>query len=479
MIPNSNFLDGLHIHQKEALYAFDSGLYNRFLTEWARRHRKTTLWLNISIREACRYPNCSYGHIFPYQKEARETVWDAPDMLFRYLPDKREMDWTASEQKMLVKFENGSILQIGGADNPDSWRGPEWIGVVFDEAKHIKEQMWTTIIRPVMAGDLLPEKVKLGVKRWVAFCYTPEGNNWTTQIFDQACMLGKGGELPDCGRSKLLKKGYYASRLDAEIAGILNPQALAEAREEMPDTMYAQEMRCARLTEEERTLITSLMLNELNKVNWEQVRRQYPLKHKIVSIDPAFGGDMCVLKGFENVRCLETERYHPHKTSDIVFAAKEMAKRLGTRNFIVDCIGIGRGVADSLDDDVAGYNVQFFNSAEKPTIDDDLYFNKRAEAYCYVSKLIRKQKVETISDKELLRQLPKASRYRVKGGKCLMVSKDIIKEDLGCSPDDADAYVMGIYGIQFVEPEGYQEDFARLVEPGVKASEPMSLGRLR
>jgi len=126
-IPNKNFLSGIHPFQLETLEAFDSGDYDFYFTEWGRRHRKTTLWLNILIREACEHPNCAYGLILPLQVEARNVVWDSPDMLTKYLPDKAEMDWTLNEQKMLIKFANGSILKIGGSDDPDSYRGIEFI----------------------------------------------------------------------------------------------------------------------------------------------------------------------------------------------------------------------------------------------------------------------------------------------------------------------------------------------------------------
>jgi hypothetical protein len=455
-LPNDNFISGIHPYQLETLKAFDSGKYQYYFTEWARRHRKTTLWLNVLIREACKHHSCAYGLLLPLQTEARNVVWDSPDMLCRYLPDKKEMDWELNEQKMLVKFSNGSILKIGGADDPDSWRGIEFVGIVFDEAKHIKETMWTTIIRPVMAGPLPPEKVKAGIKRWAGFCYTPEGSNWVTVLMDKACMLGEGGELPDCGKAKLMRPGSFASRLDAEKAGVISTEELQKAKEDMPPTMYQQEMLCSRLSDEERTLITSFMLNELNAIDWSYKRDLLPEKRRIVSIDPAFEGDICSMRGMENKRTLpsELEHHHPTKTEEIIIAAKLMARRIETKNFIIDSIGIGKGVADGLACDEAGYNVQFFNSAES-AMDDSLYANKRAEAYAYAAREIRLCKVEPITEPELLRQLPIASRYTSSRGgkKLILIPKKEIKKVLGCSPDDADSYVMGLYGLQFVRAE--------------------------
>ncbi|MHC5083863.1 MAG: hypothetical protein ACYTET_08010, partial [Planctomycetota bacterium] len=41
--------------------------------------------------------------------------------------------------------------------------------------------------------------------------------------------------------------------------------------------------------------------------------------------------------------------------------------------------------------------------------------------------------------------------YEFRNGKILIESKADIKKRLGCSPDRADCYVNGLYGLQFVE----------------------------
>lgn len=451
-IPTDKFESGKHKYQQEVLEAFDSGQCRYILLEWARRHRKTTLMLNLLLRETFRWPNSSYGLILPLQTEARSVVWDDPNMLMRYLPDKKEFGWKLNDQKMLMKAANGSILKVGGADDPDSWRGIDFVGVGFDEAKWIKEEMWTRIINPVMMGPLIDEKIRAGMKRWAMFTYTPNGPSWITDMFDYVCMLGEGGELPDCGVSKKLRPGYFASRLDAEKAGIIPMEVLLAEKAKTLRAVYDEEMRCARLTEEMRTLITSLMLSELKDAD-NEILKIMPIR-RIVSIDPAFGGDSCSVRAMENTVTKELKALLPSKTEQIVFEAKCMAQRLGTKNFIVDCIGNGKGVADALDSDVAGYKVQYFNSAEKPVNDRSLYINKRAEAYAYTGDQIRTGQVPQITERELLRQLPIASRYKVVHGKCQIIAKDEIKKVLKCSPDDADSYVMGIWGLQNVEPIG-------------------------
>jgi hypothetical protein len=480
MIPNKQFIDGVHVHQRDVLEYFDrlsprakKQMAWHFWLEWARRHRKTTLAVNLTIREACRWERTKYLYLSPYQAETRKMVWDDPIMLKDALPDKKEMDWKTNETKMLVTFDNGSLIQFGGADEPDAWKGNDCLGAVCDEFALMKEEVWTKILMPIILGPVPKHLEGTGAFRWVLKTYTPEGINHATIGFDKACMLADGGILPDTGLAPRMAEGQFVSRLDAEKCDIMTPQALAIAKAESPLIIYEQEYRCKRATQEERTLITSAMLSGMDTINWEFTRMSYPDKRRIVSIDPAFGGDMCDLKAFENTRILEHKVLQPHLTNEIVLAAKLMAQNINTKNFIVDCIGNGKGVADALQTDEAMYNVQYFNSAEKPTDAPtskgerkSLFKNKKAQAAYYVSEEIKAGRVESVNEAkfmtpasllELKRQVPMATRYVVRGGQILMLDKDIVKKDLGCSPDSSDSWIMGIYGLQFVDPVGSEQ----------------------
>jgi hypothetical protein len=473
-IPNKQFLDGMHEHQRDLMYAFDTGKARFFALEWARRHRKTTLAVNLLIRECCRYENSKFVYVAPTQVMARNIVWDDPTMLTHALPDKKEMDWKKNEQKMMIKFANGSILKIGGSDEPDSLRGIDALGVCFDEWALIKENTWTEIFRPIMAGPVPPHLEGRGAFRWAMFLYTPKGINHATIMFDKACRLADGGVLPHNGKAPVMSARWFASRLDGEKAGIMSDLELSLAKEDMPLVIYEQEIKCSRTTQEERTLITSAMLSGMDGINWEFTRQSYPDKRRIVSIDPAFGGDMCDLKASENTRILEHQVLQPHLTNEIVLAAKLMMQNIGTKNVIVDCIGNGKGVADALQTDEAMYNVQYFNSAEKPTDAPEkkgdrksIFANKRAQMAYYVAQEIKAGRVESInqakgmteaSKRELFRQIPMATRYKVNGaGQIILMPKDEIKKELTCSPDSAESWEMMVYGLQFVEPVGSEQ----------------------
>lgn len=460
MIPSEEYNATLDYHELEMLAAFDarhrkmSDIIRFMFLEWHRRAHKTTLFLNLLIRECSKYAKSKYIFVAPTQVWARNVVWDDPVMLWDSLPDKTEMGWRANEQKMLVKFENGSMLKMGGSDEPDALRGPDCDGVVFDEWALHKQRIWGEIFRPIIAGKARPGHRA----RWAGFAYTPKGHNHATQMFNNAANIADEANLPTRGAVQNCKPGYFASRLIADESGIISRKELDLMLQEVADGLmtqveYDQEMQCKRATDEERTLITSAMLNRLHAVNWDSVRITIPEIRRIVAIDPAFGGDQCALKGFENGRVLHEKQVNWTMTHEVVFEAKEMARRLDTKNFIVDCIGNGKGVSDGLKVDTAHYHVQAFNSAEKCE-DSDRFANKKAEAVEFAAQEIRRLQVEPIEDPETRRQLVGLSRYKItNAGKMIMRSNDDTKKELGCSPDRGLAYVYGRYGLRRVIPE--------------------------
>ena len=427
------------------------------ILEWHRRAHKTTLAINLAIREACKYPKSKYIFVAPTKVWARDIIWDDPSMIWDALPDKKEMGWKKNDDKMLITFANGSMLKCGGSDKPDSIRGIDADGVILDEWSLHKYITWTQILRPIIAG-----KKKPGHRdRWAMFTYTPKGENHATKMFNLACVIDETMKLPTAGESDRHQPGWFASRLIADESGIIERAELDKMLKEVADGIltqidYDQEMQCKRATDEERTLITSAMLQKLHEKNWSSYNAASPETRKIVAIDPAFGGDMCVVKAFEGTREIpELEKIvHFTLTSEVVDVAKKVAKILGTHNFIVDCIGIGKGVADGLACDAAKYHVQYFNSSEREGVPDDVA-NRKAQCVLYVSGLIRRLEVEPVTDPETRRQLVALSRYKLQpgSGRTIMIPNDDVKKIIGCSPDKGLCYNYGIYGLQYVQPE--------------------------
>ena len=71
MIPSQEYLNMLDYHELEVLRAFDTPATPgnpivRFLfQEWHRRAHKTTIFIRLAIREACKYTKSKYVYIAP------------------------------------------------------------------------------------------------------------------------------------------------------------------------------------------------------------------------------------------------------------------------------------------------------------------------------------------------------------------------------------------------------------------------------
>jgi|GEM_PF-6188958 len=441
--PSDEFTGTMHRWQREVLDRFDRREARFWMLKWHRRARKTTLALNLLLREAATLPNRVYGYVAPTYTQARAIVWRDPNMLFKWLPAKKLGLYERNDTEMFIRFWNGSMLVIKGADNPDSLRGLDFAGVVLDEwGMFERPAVWPEIIRPVIAQD---------ANRWAMFIYTP--------LLPHALDMWNHAEGWE---------GWYRHVLRASESALVPAEELARARAEMPPEMYDREFECADVTEEESTLITSAMLEHLKTRDWSHgYRDRLGGRKRIVSVDPAFGGDACVMLGFHDTRVVGRRSVFHQLTAQVVAEAKVLAREIGTKNFVVDCVGNGKGVADGLASDEAGYHVQYFNAAEsKSLLEPEVWSNLKTEACASVADLIRRCEVEPIEDVELCRQLVAMSRYKGQSnGRTRLISNDEVRKLIGRSPDDGSAYINGIWGLQHVEPVAWDDARAQEDSP--------------
>ena len=68
-VPVSRFWDNMHIHQRKVFHAFDVDTKRFIWLNWHRRARKTTLLLNLLIRECCRNQDVTYDYVGPTYRE--------------------------------------------------------------------------------------------------------------------------------------------------------------------------------------------------------------------------------------------------------------------------------------------------------------------------------------------------------------------------------------------------------------------------
>jgi len=417
LIPIKEFCSSLHSGQKKILKAFDNKEARFFMLNWARRHRKTTLALNILVKECLLNSNSVYLYIAPTYKQAKNIIWRDPNMLSKWIPEKyikRKV-----EQELYIEFLNGSILQIKGADDPDSLRGIDCKGVVFDEWAVFKHsEVWNEIFRPIMAQD---------PRRWAMFIFTPKGQNHAFKMWNEVSN----------------REDWYTLQLRATDSDIISKEELEKAREEMLPVLFNQEMLCSFIADEEFTLITSKMIEDLRVIKTISSEGR-----RIISIDPAFGGDEFVAYAFNDTKIVDHLYLYTRDPDKIYSQLTTFCMKNDTKELIIDTCGIGHGVGVKMVE--LEYNVIFFNGAEKPI--DDRFANKRAESWWYTMEVINKVLCYYPKDIELIQQLSSV-RFKPEGrnGKILLEKKEDTRKRISKSPDRADAFTMGIYGLRFIK----------------------------
>ena len=392
-------------------------MFRFFLLRWHRRARKTTLILNMLIRECCRNEKKIYGYIAPTYTQAKGIVWTDPNMLDAYLP--KELVLRKNESELLVEFKTKSILAIKGGDNPDSIRGEDYEGVGIDEFALLKLGVWEEILRPVIAQSK---------DRFALFAFTPKGLNHAFDYWNKA----EGWE------------GWHKSLLKASESGIITQDELELAKKQMPLALYNQEFECDFMAGEEFCLIKPEMIMALNsRVDINPVRK------KILTCDPATGNDECVIYVMDNSRILEAKYLYYDDTMKIVGEIMLLMEKYHLNDCAIDTIGIGKGIVDRLQE--LNRNVLPINSAEE-AIEKDRFSNKRSEMWWYAMEQIQNKEVEPITDSELIKQLTSVYyKPPSSNGKLGLELKQDTKKRLGRSPDRADAFIYGLWALKEIK----------------------------
>ena len=155
-----------------------------------------------------------FAYCGPYRQQAKEVAWE-------YLKEFTEgiRRGPPRESDLRVTLHNGSTITLYGADNPDALRGLYFDGIVLDEYGDCRPSLWGEVVLPTL----------LDRKGWAVFIGTPKGKNHFYQMVQRA----------------RAEPNWYHMTLKASESGLLDEDSLREARAEMSDAQYQQEMECS------------------------------------------------------------------------------------------------------------------------------------------------------------------------------------------------------------------------------------------
>lgn len=307
-------LDLLLPHQKEVIFA-----PQRFKTlVWHRRARKTSTAITETIRQALIRPGV-YWHIFPTYGEAKDAVWRDPNMLFRIIPESVIKKTNESELVVTIQTDKGkSIFQLKGADDPDALRGPNPLGIVFDEWEKMKYEAWG-ITEPILRAN----------GGWAWFIGTPMGRNHLWDFYQ------KGLRGHHEWKSWLLK---------ASTSGIIDKDQLLESRQSMSEALYNQEWECEFLEG------VGQVFRGVREIVTAVPQRPQEGHYYTIGCDLAKVTDYTVITVFDNSNNNQVYQQRiqhlewPHQKKIIA----EVARMYNNALVVLDATGLGDPIADDL-----------------------------------------------------------------------------------------------------------------------------------
>lgn len=174
-----------------------------------RRFGKTTYGVRCCVKGALTTGKL-YFWIAPSYKVAN-IGWKMLKKIAYQIPNAE-----VREADKSIIFPNGGQVDIRSAVDPDSLRGEQLAGAVFDEFAQIDPDTWPEVSAPSL----------IDLDGWALFIGTPKGENWASELFYQAKVLPE----------------WAAFQMPTSTNPYLTPKAIARMRAVMGEQRAAQEL---------------------------------------------------------------------------------------------------------------------------------------------------------------------------------------------------------------------------------------------
>ncbi len=175
-----------------------------------RRFGKTYLAIDFYLfPRAVNKPDSKNWYVAPTYKMAKDIAWE---QLKQVIP-KLYIDKT-NETELSIRLRNKSVIQLKGAEDPDSLRGPGLDSIVYDEYAFQKQRVWD-VTRP-----MLSDREGTGL-----FISTPSGYNHFYDLY----LFAKTKEDWDTFQYTTIQGGNVSA------------EEIDEARSELDERIFRQE----------------------------------------------------------------------------------------------------------------------------------------------------------------------------------------------------------------------------------------------
>ncbi len=199
--------------QREIINGILNGPQKFHVVSVGRQAGKSLLGINLALYWAINNGPCKILWCSPVYSQANKVLKEMIDAI-----EDSGLVKKANLSDNSITLKNGSEIIFRSAERYENIRGLTMDYGILDEAAFIKNEAWSTAIRPVFA-------VK-GKK--VLFISTPKGKNFFYDLFQ----LGQSPDHQDRYRS------YTGSSADSPY---MDPIEIADAQKTLPPNIFAQE----------------------------------------------------------------------------------------------------------------------------------------------------------------------------------------------------------------------------------------------
>lgn len=214
---------GLSLHAGQAEVINDS---HRFKVVVAGRRWGKTQTSKIAILTAATRPNQLIWYVAPTYGMARSILWEE---LKGTIP--RQWIRKINETRMELMLQNGTRIELKGADKPDTLRGVGLHYLIIDEAQDIKEETWTKVLRPTLAST----------GGHALIIGTPKSFNWLYDLY----MLGQRGKTYLTKKGKRKENHWKSWQFPTITSPFIPVEEIEAAKADMDEKSFRQEFEAS------------------------------------------------------------------------------------------------------------------------------------------------------------------------------------------------------------------------------------------
>lgn len=180
---------------------------------WGKTHLALYDLLINNINGIWKHANKKTWFISPTYRQSKNIAWAIlKEMMFNYPQYIKKKN----ESELSIELINNSILELKGADNPDSLRGVGLDKATIDEMASMKPDVWGEVLRPALSDR----------KGTATFIGTPDGFNHFYEFYTKGLNNVDGF------------KSWHFKSIDSPY---LDPDEIEQAKRELDERTFKQE----------------------------------------------------------------------------------------------------------------------------------------------------------------------------------------------------------------------------------------------